>query len=51
MCAVCTVYKETRSVDFFVEPRNQGRQIFWFGPQNRQLRFGDFGHKITATVS
>jgi hypothetical protein len=24
---------------------------FWFGPQNRQLRFGDLGHKITATVS
>jgi hypothetical protein len=26
-------------------------QVFQFGPQNRQLRFGDLGLKITATVS
>jgi hypothetical protein len=26
-------------------------QVFRFGPQNRQLRFGDMAHKITATVS
>jgi hypothetical protein len=25
--------------------------VFQFGPQNRQLRFGDLGLKITATVS
>jgi hypothetical protein len=24
---------------------------FLFGPQNRQLRFGDLGLKITVTVS
>jgi hypothetical protein len=26
-------------------------QVSWFGPQNQQLRFGDLGLKITATVS
>jgi hypothetical protein len=26
-------------------------RIFWFGPQNQQLRFGDLGLKITVTVS
>jgi hypothetical protein len=26
-------------------------QVFRFGPQNRQLRFGDLGLKITVTVS
>jgi hypothetical protein len=25
-------------------------QIFWFGPQNQQLRFGDLRLKITVTV-
>jgi hypothetical protein len=25
--------------------------VSWFGPQNRQLRFGDLGLKITVTVS
>jgi hypothetical protein len=25
--------------------------VFWFGPQNRQLRFGDLSHKINAIVS
>jgi hypothetical protein len=50
-CAVCTVHMETRSVSFLVEPRNQGRRVSWFGPQKRQLRFGDLGLKITATVS
>jgi hypothetical protein len=25
--------------------------VSWFGPQNRQLWFGDLGIKITATVS
>jgi hypothetical protein len=26
-------------------------RVSWFGPQNRQLWFGDLGLKITATVS
>jgi hypothetical protein len=26
-------------------------RVFWFGPQNRQLRFDDLVLKITATVS
>jgi hypothetical protein len=26
-------------------------RVFWFEPQNQQLRFGDFGFKITVTVS
>jgi hypothetical protein len=42
-CAVCTVHVETRSVDFLVEPQNQGQ---WFvsgltsKPVERFLRFG-----------
>jgi hypothetical protein len=50
LCAVCTVHKETLSTGFLVEPQNQGRWVSWFGPQNHQVRFGDFGPKITATV-
>jgi hypothetical protein len=50
-------------VGFLVEPRNQGQwfvsglaleplgRVSHFGPQNRQLRFGDLGLKITMTVS
>jgi hypothetical protein len=26
-------------------------RVSWFGPQNQQLRFGDLGLKITATIS
>jgi hypothetical protein len=26
-------------------------RVSWFGPQNRQLWFGDLAHKINATVS
>jgi hypothetical protein len=39
----------TRMEDSFSLSRNG----VWhrFGPQNRQLRFGDLGHKITAIVS
>jgi hypothetical protein len=51
LCAVCTVHKETRSVEFLVWPQNQGRQVSLFGPQNRQLWFGDLCLKITTTVS
>jgi hypothetical protein len=25
-------------------------RVSWFGPQNRQLRFGDLSHKITTTI-
>jgi hypothetical protein len=62
LCAVCIVHKETRNVDFLVESQNQGRhfvsgltskplgRVFWFGSQNRQLRFGDLVLKIIATV-
>jgi hypothetical protein len=51
MCVTCTVHKETRSVSFLVWPQNQGRHVSQFGPQNQQLRFGDFRLKITTTVS
>jgi hypothetical protein len=27
LCALCTVHVETRSVDFLVEPQNQGRRF------------------------
>jgi hypothetical protein len=50
-CGVYTVNKETKSACFLVEPQNQGLQVSRFGPQNRQLRFGDLGLKITMTVS
>jgi hypothetical protein len=49
-CAVCTVHKETRSASFLVEPQNKGRRVSRFGCQNRQLRFGDLGLKITVTI-
>jgi hypothetical protein len=26
-------------------------RVCWFGPQNRQLQFGDLAHKITVPVS
>jgi hypothetical protein len=63
LCAVCTMHMETRSASFLVESQNQGRwfvsglaskligHVFWFMPQNQQLRFGDLGLKITTTVS
>jgi hypothetical protein len=63
LCAVYTVHKETRKADFLVWPQNQGwwfvsglaskplGRVSWFVPQNRQLRFGAFGLKITATIS
>jgi hypothetical protein len=51
MCVIYTVHKETRSVSFLVWPQNQGRHVSQFGPQNQQLRFGDFRLKITATIS
>jgi hypothetical protein len=44
-CVVCTMHNETRSACFLVQP------VSWFGPQNRQLQFGDLGLKITETVS
>jgi hypothetical protein len=50
-CVVCSVHMETRSMGFLVEPQNQGRCVSQFGPQNRQLQFGDLTHKIIVTVS
>jgi hypothetical protein len=62
-CVVYTMHMETRSTSLLVEPLNQGRRfspiwpqnrwrrVFWFGPQNQQLWFGDLGLKITAVVS
>jgi hypothetical protein len=62
-CAICTVHKEKRGACFLVVPQNQCRHFVsglaskplgwdsWFGPQNRQLRFGDLVLKITMTIS
>jgi hypothetical protein len=50
-CAVCTVHKEKRSTSFLIEHQNHCLWVFRFGPQNRQLRFGELGLKITAMVS
>jgi hypothetical protein len=49
LCAVCIMHMETRNMCFLVWPQNQGRWVSRFGPQNRQLRFGDLGLKITVT--
>jgi hypothetical protein len=35
-CAVCTMHVETRSVDFLVEPQNQGR-LFISGLASKPL--------------
>jgi hypothetical protein len=51
LCVVYTVHKEMRSVDFLVQPLNQGRRFLQIGPQNQPMWFGDLTHKITATVS
>jgi hypothetical protein len=52
---VLTVSRDLASkpvVGFLVEPQNQGGAGFpGLGPQNRLLRFGDLGLKITTTVS
>jgi hypothetical protein len=50
---VCDLYHTQgyKERGFLVEPQNQGRRVFQFGPQNRQVRFGDLGVNITATVS
>jgi hypothetical protein len=50
-CMVRTVHKEMRSMCFLVEPQNQGRGVSRFGPQNRQLWFGDLDLKIITSVS
>jgi hypothetical protein len=50
-CAVYTMHVEMRSMNFLVEPQNQGRRVSWFGPQNRQLWFSDLLLKITVMVS
>jgi hypothetical protein len=38
-------------VGFLVASKSRWWRVSRFGPQNRQLRFGDLGLKITATVS
>jgi hypothetical protein len=43
LCVVYTVPKETRSVDFLVQPQNQGQWFLSVWPQNRWLRFLWFG--------
>jgi hypothetical protein len=45
------MHKEMKNTCFLVLPQNQGRRVSQFGPQNRQLPFGDLAHKITAMVS
>jgi hypothetical protein len=51
--AVCGLHhaQGDENVGFLVWPQNQGRRVSRFGSQNRQLRFGDLGFKITMTVS
>jgi hypothetical protein len=44
--AVYTVHMETRSMDFLVEPQNQGRQFSPVWPQNWWLRFPGMSLKI-----
>jgi hypothetical protein len=52
-CAVCTVYVETRSAGFLVEPPNKGRQFgpnhwddfLWFGLKTSGDGFFEFGLK------
>jgi hypothetical protein len=63
LCAVCTVHKEMRSVDFLVEPQNQGRQFIsgfdkttgmvcrWFGFKTTGTISPDLASKLMATVS
>jgi hypothetical protein len=57
LCAVCTMYMETRSVGFFIEPRNQGRRFvsslsskslgrLWFGLKTGGDNFLWFDLKI-----
>jgi hypothetical protein len=51
-CAVCTGHVETRSVDFLVEPQNQGGGGFPdLGVKTGSLGLVIWGLKITATVS
>jgi hypothetical protein len=50
-CEVCTVHKKMRNASFLVWPQNQSRRVSQFGPQNRQIWFGDLDIKITMTVS
>jgi hypothetical protein len=50
---VCDLYRAQGDKErvFFVEPQNKGQEVSRFEPQNRQLRFGDLGIKMIATVS
>jgi phage-related baseplate assembly protein len=37
--------------EFLILASKQRSMVSWFEPQNRQLRFDDLEHKITATIS
>jgi hypothetical protein len=50
LCVICTVHKEMRSASFLVEPQNQGRRVFRFGSQYRQLQFSDLVNKIITMI-
>jgi hypothetical protein len=51
LCAVCTVHKETISVDFLVEPENQGQRFYqWFDIKTTGAICQGFGLKTTGTV-
>jgi hypothetical protein len=51
LCAVCTVHKEMRSVDFLVEPQNQGRQFISGFDKTTGTISPDLASKLMATVS
>jgi hypothetical protein len=52
LCAVCTMHVETRSVEFLVEPQNQGRQFSLISSQNQWRRFSPvLSSKSDVTVS
>jgi hypothetical protein len=51
--AVCGLYRAHRDKEheFLGRASKSWSTVFWFMPQNRQLRFDDLRLKITATVS
>jgi hypothetical protein len=50
LCVICTVYVETRSVSFLIEPQNQGRQ-FVSDLKTTVAVFSGLTSKQVATVS
>jgi hypothetical protein len=59
-CAVCTVYVETRSTSFLVEPQNQGRRFVtgltskpvcqWYGLKTTGTVFSGLASQLVALV-